>query len=273
MSKISVVKEQTGLGWIVSTFMESHNHPLSTPSKVPLLRSHRTVSAAKKALSQKFAEANVPTCKQMRLFEIESGGPEHVGCTERYIRNYEKTLRDEHKGIDSETLIDFFLSEKDKSSTFFFDYDTDSDNRLIRCFWADPISKRAYTTFGDVVVSDTTYNTNKYGMIFAPFVGVNHHQTIIFACGFLSDEKTDSFVWLLNKFLEAMPKEAPHLIITDQDPDMTKVIGEVFPKTIHRYCLWNILNKFPDKLNPVTFRDHYQSIKNVIVHSTTSIEF
>ncbi|XP_073313771.1 protein FAR1-RELATED SEQUENCE 5-like [Primulina huaijiensis] len=210
----------------------------------------------------------------MRLFEIESGGPEHVGCTKRDIRNHEKTLRDEHKGIDAETLIDFFLSEKDKSSTFFFDYETDSDNRFIRCFWGDHVSRRAYTAFGDVVVFDTTYNTNEYGMIFAPFVGVNHHhKTIVFGCGFLSDEKTDSFDRLLNKFLEAMPKGAPNLIITDQDPAMTKAIGEVFPKTIHRYCLWHILNKFPDKLNPVTFRDHYQSIKNVIVHSMTSIKF
>ncbi|XP_073067188.1 uncharacterized protein [Primulina eburnea] len=122
--------------------MESHNHPLSTPSKVHLLRSHRTVYASKKALSQQFAEANVPTCQQMRLFEIESGEPEHVGGIERGIRKYEKMLRDEHKGIDAETLVDFFLSEKDKSSNFFFDYETDSYNRFTRCFWADPVSRR-----------------------------------------------------------------------------------------------------------------------------------
>ncbi|XP_073049586.1 protein FAR1-RELATED SEQUENCE 5-like [Primulina eburnea] len=137
----------------------------------------------------------------MRLFEIESGGPENVGCTERYIRNYEKTLRDEYKGIDADTLIDFFLTEKDKSSTLFFDYETDSDNRFIQCFWADPISSRAYTALGDVVVFDTTYNTNKYGMIFVTFVRVNHHhQAIVFGCGFLSNEKADSFVWFPNKF-------------------------------------------------------------------------
>ncbi|XP_073014540.1 protein FAR1-RELATED SEQUENCE 5-like [Primulina eburnea] len=261
-------------------FKEGHTDAIrwskQSKSDVPIkeIASGEIRTGSKKALSQQFAEENVPTCQQMRLFEIESGGPEHVGCTERDIRNYEKTLRDEHKGIDAETLIDFFMSEKDKSSTFFFDYETDSDNRFIRCFWADPVSRRAYTAFGDVVVFDTIYNTNKYGMIFASFVGVNHHhQTIVFGCGFLSDEKTDSFVWLLNKFLEAMPKGAPNLIITDQDPAITKAIAEVFPKTIHRYCLWHILNKFPDKLNPVTFRDHYQSIKNVIVHSTTSIEF
>ena len=38
---------------------------------------------------------------------------------------------------------------------------------------------------------DTTYNTNKYGMIFAHLIGVNHHcQTIVFGCALLSDEKT-----------------------------------------------------------------------------------
>lgn len=114
------MKEQTCPGWVVSTFIESHNYPLSTPSKVHLLRSHRSVSTANKALSQQFAVANVPTCQQMRLIEIESGGPKHVGCTERYFRNYERNIRDEHKGIYAETLIDFFKSEKDKSSTFLF---------------------------------------------------------------------------------------------------------------------------------------------------------
>ncbi|XP_073034950.1 protein FAR1-RELATED SEQUENCE 5-like [Primulina eburnea] len=273
-SKISIVKKQTGPNWIVSTFMESHNHPLSTPSKVHLLRSHRNVSASKKALTQQFSEANVPTCQQLRLLEIEYGGPEHVGCTERDIRNFEKKLRDEQKGIDAETLIEFFASEKDNNSSFFFDYETYSDKRFSMCFWADPVSRRANSVFGDVVLFDTTYNTNKYGMIFAPFVGVNHHhQTIVFGCGFLTDEKTQSFVWLFNKFIEAMPKGAPNVIITDQDPAMAKAIAQVFPKTVHRYCLWHILNKFPDKLNPMTFRDHYRSIKNVIQNSTTPDEF
>ncbi|XP_073126798.1 protein FAR1-RELATED SEQUENCE 5-like [Henckelia pumila] len=273
-SRISIVKEQTGNNWLVSNFKESHNHPLSTPSKVHLLRSHRNVSVAKKALTQQFSEANVPTCQQMRLLEIEYGGPEHVGCTERDIRNYEKELRDEQKGIDAVTLTEFFALEKERNSTFFFDFETNSDNRFRRCFWADPVSRCAYNVFGDVVVFDTTYNTNKYGMIFAPFVGVNHHhQTIVFGCGFLSDEKTESFVWLLNKFIEAMPRGAPNVIITDQDPAMTKAIAQVFPQTVHRYCLWHILNKFPDKIDPVSFRDHYQSIKNVITNSTTPAEF
>ncbi|XP_075483706.1 protein FAR1-RELATED SEQUENCE 5-like [Primulina tabacum] len=183
----------------------------------------------------------------MRFLEIEYGGPEHVGYTEKDIRNCEKILRDEQKGIDAEILTEFFIL---------------------------PISRMTNSVFGDIVVFHTTYNTNKYGMIFAPFVGVNnHHQTIVFGCGFLSDEKTESFVWLFNKFIKAMPKGAPNVIITDQDLAMTKAIAQVFPQVVHRYCLWRILNKFSEKLNPVTFRDYYRSIKNVLQNSTTPNEF
>ncbi|KAG6399875.1 hypothetical protein SASPL_141360 [Salvia splendens] len=261
-ARASIVKQQTGPDWSVSVFVEGHNHGLSTPSKVHLLRSHCNVSIANRVLTQQLSEANIPTCQQMQLLEIEHGGPESVGCTERDIRNFEKELRDEQKGIDAETLIEFFTSEKEKNKAFFFDYETDSENKFSRCFWADSKSRVAYSVFGDVVVFDSTYNTNNYAMIFTAFVGVNHyHQTIVFGCGFLSDEKTESYIWLLKKFIEAMPTSAPKSIITDQDQALTKALARVLPETVHRYCLWHILNKFPQKISPVTFRDHYQSIK------------
>jgi hypothetical protein len=46
-----------------------------------------------------------------------------------------------------------------------------------------------YDCFGDVLVFDTTYRTNKYNLICASFVGVNHHwQNVMFGCAFLLDE-------------------------------------------------------------------------------------
>lgn len=51
-SKILVVNEKTGPGCIVSTFKESHNHPLPTLSKMYLLHSSHIVSTSKKAPSQ-----------------------------------------------------------------------------------------------------------------------------------------------------------------------------------------------------------------------------
>ena len=49
-------------------------------------------------------------------------------------------------------------------------------------FSRDERSRIGYDAFGDVSF-DTTYQTNKYSLICAPLVGVNHHwQTIMFRC-------------------------------------------------------------------------------------------
>ena len=69
--------------------------------------------------------------------------------------------------------------EKKKNPSFVFDYELEASNKLIRCFWADHYARRSYEFFGDIVVFDTTYNTNKYDMIFALLIGVNHHCQII----------------------------------------------------------------------------------------------
>ncbi|KAL2539757.1 Protein FAR1-RELATED SEQUENCE 5 [Abeliophyllum distichum] len=191
-----------GDGWIVSTFVEEHNHPLATPSR------------------------------QVRLLEIDARGPSSLGCVEKDIRNCQRDV-----SHDAETLIEHFTFEKEKNQNFVFDYETDDKNKFVRCFWADCESRRSYAYFGDVVVFDTTYNTNRYSMVFGPFVGGNHHgQTVILGCGLLSDETTESFVWLFTKFIEAMPNHAaPGVIITDQDATIARAISIVLPSTLHRF--------------------------------------
>jgi len=49
-----------------------------------------------------------------------------------------------------------------------------------------------YILFGDLVVFDITYCTNKYDMICAPLVVLNHH--VMFCCGFFMNEKIESFI-------------------------------------------------------------------------------
>ncbi|XP_018814566.2 protein FAR1-RELATED SEQUENCE 4-like [Juglans regia] len=45
-----------------------------------------------------------------------------------------------------------------------------------------------------------------------------------------------------------MDGRAPKAIITDQDRAMKAAIALVFPDTRHRYCLWHIMRKLPEKL-------------------------
>ncbi|KAJ4749003.1 Protein FAR1-RELATED SEQUENCE 5 [Rhynchospora pubera] len=68
-----------------------------------------------------------------------------------------------------------------KISKFFYEVDLDDDGVVRNMFWVDGRGRRSYQEFRDVVTFDTTYNTNKYSMPFAPFIGVNHHrQSILF---------------------------------------------------------------------------------------------
>ena len=69
------------------------------------------------------------------------------------------------------------------------------DNRIGCMMWVDYRSILAYQYFGDVTF-DTTYQTNKYFMPFAPFTSVNHHYySILFECTLLSDNTEDTFIW------------------------------------------------------------------------------
>jgi zinc finger SWIM domain-containing protein 3 len=70
---------------------------------------------------------------------------------------------------------------------------------------------------------DTTFQTNKPEMPFAPILGTNHHrQTIIFGAALLFDESADSFVWVFRNFLKAMSGKQLVTIFTDQCAAMEK---------------------------------------------------
>lgn len=90
-----------------------------------------------------------------------------------------------------------------------------------------------------------TYLTNKYGMPFAPFVGVNYHgQTILLGCGLISNEDTNTFIWLFNSWLTCMLGKAPTTIIIDQDKVMQNANKIMFQLARHWWCLWHIMKNF-----------------------------
>ncbi|KAF7142258.1 hypothetical protein RHSIM_Rhsim05G0121500 [Rhododendron simsii] len=240
-AKLSVVRNQSSGKFVVSQFVEGHNHHLASPKRVHLFRSHRKVSAAKKALVEQLSAANVRTCQQMSIFELQSGGLQNVGFLQEDLDNFKRDMRKMLAGQDANMLFEHFQIEQQKNKSFMYTMEKDDEGRMTHCFWADATSRKSYQYFGDVVVFDTTYNTNRYAMIFAPILGVNHHgQTTLFGCGFLSDETSDSFEWLFKEFLKAMPAGPPKMIITDQDLAMTKAFANVLRNTHHRYCIWHI---------------------------------
>ncbi|XP_073133452.1 protein FAR1-RELATED SEQUENCE 5-like [Henckelia pumila] len=135
------------------------------------------------------------------------------------------------EGGDAHKVIEMLQQENAKENDFFFRVKLDDDGRLCNVFWRDSMMKEDYDIFGDVMVFNTTYRTNKYNLICAPFVGINHHwKHVTFGCAFLSDEKVESFQWLFEVFKKSIGGKCPVSLFTDQDQAISNAIEKVFRK-------------------------------------------
>ncbi|XP_041015001.1 protein FAR1-RELATED SEQUENCE 5-like [Juglans microcarpa x Juglans regia] len=205
--------------------------------------------------------ADIRMNKSFGSLVIGAGGFKNLSFLEKDCRNYiDKTKHLQLGKGGTGALQEYFLRMQYKNLGFFALMDLDDDGRLKNVFWADPRSRASYQYFGDVVTFDTTYLTNRYGMSFALFVGVNHHiQSILLGAGLISSECMDSV--------------APRAIITDQDRAMKNAIAIVFPESRHRFCLWHILKNFHEKLSShASYKNRMKIALMKSVYDTQSVE-
>jgi transposase-like protein len=168
----------------------------------------------------------------------------------RTISNLRSSFRSENKELDISDTLEYFKELQQKDPEFFYEFSFDSENRVEHIFWVDSLARRAYAeAYHDCISFDTTFCTNIFSMPFAPFIGINRHgQSFMLGCGFLRDEKEESFEWLFRVFLKAMKGKQPTNIITDQDWAMRTAIAAIFPLCCHRNCRWHIMKKANEKL-------------------------
>ncbi|XP_017247535.2 protein FAR1-RELATED SEQUENCE 5-like isoform X1 [Daucus carota subsp. sativus] len=245
--------------WRVTQFDNEHNHNLS-PSKAYRFRCNRKLTNHAKRSLNLFDEAGIPMNKSYNALVVEHGGHENMTFSKKDCENYMRTIRRLRLAEgDAVALQNYFNKAQSIDSKFYYSMDLDDENRIKNLFWADARCRAAYKEFGDIVTFDTTYLTNNYDMPFAPFVGVNHHgQSILLGCGLISNEDTPTFIWLFETWLTCMSGYPPNAIITDQDRAMQNAIEKVFPNARHRWCLWHIMKKIPEKLKGYK---EYDSIK------------
>ncbi|KAL4633859.1 hypothetical protein ACB092_04G153500 [Castanea dentata] len=246
--------------WILRSMVLDHNHGLS-PSKTRFYKCNRIIE---------------PHVKKKLELNNKAGGHENLSFLEKDCRNHmEKVRCSLLREGDASAMHHYFLKMQADNSKFFYTMDFDDDGRLKNVSWVDARSRAAFKEFSDVITFDTTYMVNKYEMPFAPFVGVNHHgQSTLLGCGLILREDTNSFIWLFKSWLACMYECPPNAIIKDQDKAMKKAIEIVFPNARHRWCLWHIMNKLPDKFKG--FKDYEPikfCIKNVVRDSLTKEEF
>ncbi|RYR57534.1 hypothetical protein Ahy_A05g023244 isoform B [Arachis hypogaea] len=125
---------------------------------------------------------------------------------------------------------------KEKNQNFFFELELEEDQSIKLAFWADARSIAAFEYFGDVISFDTTYNTNRYNLVYGSFVGVNHHgQSTLLGCSLMKNEEIESFKWLFQCWLRCMGGNAPKGFLTDQCASMKRHIMKNIPSKLNGY--------------------------------------
>uniref|UniRef100_A0A5B7C1F7 SWIM-type domain-containing protein n=1 Tax=Davidia involucrata TaxID=16924 RepID=A0A5B7C1F7_DAVIN len=245
-----VFKVENGVYEIIQ-FTSEHNHPFVRPEQRHLLRSAPKIMDTSAVVINPMSKYGIRERKACSCLAKEADGTLNARFTEQDCHNVLQTQRSKSiEAGDVQSLLNYFRHKQVENPMFFYTMQVDDQNRIINFFWRDGLSRLDYDYFGDVVIFDTSYCTDKYNMICAPFVGVNHHRkNVLFGCAFLLDRTTTSFVWLFEAFLESMGNKAPKTIFTDQDHAMSNAIEKVFPNTRHSLCTWHIAKNVAQNLS------------------------
>ncbi|XP_074267119.1 protein FAR1-RELATED SEQUENCE 5-like [Silene latifolia] len=236
---------------------ESHTHLLSTPNTVVHLTESRELTLIHKTMIVENSKVNKGHVQSFRMFKEYVIGYQNVGASLEDFKNNWRDVKKFIKGYDAQMMIENFMHKKAMCSSYYFDFEVDDHGRLSRVCWFDLIAIKNYSLFGDMTSFDTTFNMNTYKMIFAPFTGVDHHKKcVIFGAGLIRKETDEDFVWLFRNFLSAMSNKYPVCIITYQDRGIKAEVKAVFEDiTQHRYCMWHIMKKLPDKIGSTLYRE------------------
>ncbi|RAL54253.1 hypothetical protein DM860_001381 [Cuscuta australis] len=162
---------------------EGHKHFASTCNKpthddgdLPKAKQRRRISNRVDCK----ARANIGPMKSYRLFKESVGGFNNVGATAIDFKNFKRDLKAYIAGVDAQMLIDKLFRKKQTCSAFHFDYDVDESDQLTKVFWCDPIAKKNYAMFGDVISFDATFNTNRYILLMQHVMPLMHCIRLLF---------------------------------------------------------------------------------------------
>ncbi|KAK9689308.1 hypothetical protein RND81_09G051000 [Saponaria officinalis] len=260
--------------FVIKSCHLEHSHDLD-PENSRFTVSARVIGEYFKKRIMLNDRAGIPITKNFNAMVMEAGGHENLPFNRRDLRNFvnlERQLERLHR--DAAALEEYFVKMKIDNPDFFYAIKKDSDGRLQNVFWADARCRAMFKAFGDVVTYDTTFLCNRYRLPFSPFIGENHHgNSISFASALITNEDTDTFVWVFKRWLKCMGK-APPVILSDKDKAIGKAIETVFPGTPHRLCLWHMMKNAVKNLGRYKFwKEHCSDLKFAVHYILGEDEF
>ncbi|KAK9750593.1 hypothetical protein RND81_02G207400 [Saponaria officinalis] len=196
--------------YVICQFREGHNHPLVLVKNREFHKLSRNLTLYHKQTIINHSKINIGASKTYRICKEVANGYENVGASLLDFKNFQREVKLFIGDADAEMFINNLEKLVPSKKGFQYAYHVDEGRNLSRVFWTDAHRKSAYLAFGDGVSFDPTYGIKKYCMVFTPFTSIyNHKKFVTFACALLSNEDEESFVWVFEKFMDAMGRKEP----------------------------------------------------------------
>ncbi|KAD4178869.1 hypothetical protein E3N88_27460 [Mikania micrantha] len=135
-------------------------------------------------------------------------------------------------------------------------------------------SYNIWRAFPHVLLIDTTYKTNKYNMPFVQIVGVTStHKTFSVAHAFISKEREENFVWVLQNLKDTLQQcMEPRVIVTDRELALINACRRIFPSAAQLLCRWHIFENISKHCRPSFSQSDWQKFGymwSVVIESAT----
>ncbi|XP_020216699.1 PKS-NRPS hybrid synthetase CHGG_01239 [Cajanus cajan] len=178
----------------------------------------------------------------------------HNLSTIRHIYNYRQAYRSSMKGSRTEMQHLLKLLERDKYVYWY--RKVDNFDVIKDIFWSHPDSIKLFGTFHTILLIDSTYKTNRYGLSLLEIVGVTSTKlTFSMAFAYVMSERVDNFTWALQKLkgLITNDNDTPQVIVTDRDLGMMKALQMIFPSSTNLLCRFHINKNVKAKCKMVVY--------------------
>jgi len=118
----------------------------------------------------------------------------------------------------------------------------ENDQSLTKLIFLTETMKRNYELYGDIIMMDSTYNTNLYRIPLVVLTGIRKDgKNVLFGLVLVNNETYETYKWILEHFFRANNNQYPRLIVTDGDTAMYKALSEYKEvPIIHLLCQWHV---------------------------------
>ena len=121
---------------------------------------------------------------------------------------------------------------------YFVQYLKDDDDNLVHLFLSHPECVQMVSSWYFVIMIDSTFNTNAYRKPVIQLVGVTPvRKNFSIGFAFVDNEKTESYVWVLECLELMLGRREPTAFVTDKERGLAAAFRTVFTKTPHLLCI------------------------------------